>query len=145
MLIMKKFNTSFSGYNKEEVNRFVNDVTKHFEEMLNRLKSTDEELAQCKKELEVSRDKESTVNRALLVAEETSNQIRRVAKDESKLIIDDAKKNASRIINDALLKAEQAESDANNLKRRVEIYKKRVKQVIEEQEEMIDQIDDIKY
>mgnify|MGYP003416731808 CR=1 FL=1 len=142
---MKKFNTSFSGYNKEEVNRFVSDVTKNYESMLNRLKSTDEKLEKCQTELTRLQNMESTLNRALLVAVDASNQIRRVAKDESKSIIDDAKKNASRIINDALLKAEQAESDANTLKRRIEIYKKRVKQVIEEQEEMIDQIDKIQY
>lgn len=142
---MKKFSTSFSGYNKEEVNKFVDDVTKNYESMLNRLKAADAELMNVKVELTRLQEKESTLNRALLVAEDASNQIRRVAKDESRSIIDDAKKNASRIVNDALIKAEKAEADAESLKHRVEIYKRRVKQVIEEQETMIDEIDKIEY
>src|SRR5574344_1997313 len=142
---MKKFSTSFTGYNKEEVNKFVNDVTKNYESMLNRLKTTDEELEKNKTELVRLQNLKGTLNRALLVAEDTSNQIKRIAKDESKSIIDDAKKNSSRIINDALIKAEQAEADAENLKRRVEIYKRRIKDVIHEQEEIIDQIGDVKY
>jgi cell division initiation protein len=142
---MKKFSTSFAGYDKEEVNRFVNDVTKNYESMLSRLKASDAELAQVKVELTKLQEKESTLNRALLVAEDASNQIRRVAKDESQSIIDDARKNASRIINDALIKAEKAEANAEELRHRIDIYKRRVKQVINEQEEMIDDIDKIEY
>src|SRR5574344_867330 len=142
---MKKFSTSFAGYDKYEVNKFIDDVTKNYESMLNRLKESDEALAKAKVELERLQNMESTLNRALIVAEDASNQIRRVAKDESRSIIDDAKKNASRIINDALIKSEQAEADAENLKRRVEIYKRRIKDAIHEQEEIIDQIGDIKY
>src|SRR5574344_2333472 len=138
---MKKFNTSFAGYDKYEVNKFIDDVTKNYESMLNRLKESDAALAKAKVELERLQNMESTLNRALIVAEDASNQIRRVAKDESRSIIDDAKKNASRIVNDALIKAEKAEADAESLKHRVEIYKRRVKQVIEEQETMIDEID----
>ena len=56
-------------------------------------------------------------------------------------MINDARRNASRIINDALIKAEKAESDAQTLKRRVEIYKRRITQAIDEQKELIDSMD----
>ena len=35
---MKKFTTSFTGYSKNEVNGFINEVTKEYESMLNNLK-----------------------------------------------------------------------------------------------------------
>lgn len=133
------------GYNKWEVNQFIDEVTENYEAMLNRLKETDAKIEELKEELEKAKEKEIGWTKAFAVAEEASNQIRRVAKEESRAIIDDAKKNASRIINDALIKAEEAESNAQNLKRRVEIYKKRVKDVIREQEEMIDNIGNINY
>jgi cell division initiation protein len=142
---MKKFSTSLTGYNKEEVNKFVDDVTNNYEAMLNRLKKTDEELASVKNDLAKYQSMENTLNRAMLIAEETNAQMKRVAKDESESLVNDAKKNASRIINDALIKAEKAQADADALKRRVEIYKYRIKQVIDEQREMIDDIDKIDY
>jgi cell division initiation protein len=142
---MKKFSTSLTGYNKEEVNKFVDDVTNNYEAMLNRLKKTDEELASVKNTLAKYQSMENTLNRAMLIAEETNAQMKRVAKDESESLVNDAKKNASRIINDALIKAEKAQADADALKRRVEIYKYRIKQVIDEQREMIDDIDKIDY
>ena len=142
---MKKFRTSVMGYNKDDVNHFIDEVTDNYESMLKRLKETDAQIQELKESLAKAKEKEMGWTKAFAVAEEASNQIRRVAKDESRAIIEDAKKNASRIVNDALMKAEEAEENALNLKRRVEIYKRRVKDVIREQEEMIDEIGDIEY
>ena len=48
---MRKFSTSLSGYNKIEVNNFVNEVTGEYESMLAKLKKQDEEIENLKKEL----------------------------------------------------------------------------------------------
>ena len=45
---MRKFSTSLSGYNKIEVNNFVNEVTGEYESMLAKLKKQDEEIANLK-------------------------------------------------------------------------------------------------
>ena len=139
---MKKFNTSFNGYAKGEVNNFVNEVAKEYESMLSNLKSKDQEIEALKKELERFRNMENTLNRAILVAEEASNNIKKIAREEYKGIVDDAKRNASRIVNDALLKAQKVESDAEMLKRRVIVFKRRFKQAVEEQLEVIERIDE---
>ena len=106
---MRKFNNSFPGYNKNEVNSFVKNVATEYESMLNRLKSADKEIENLKKELEHYKNLESTLNRAILIAEETNQNIKKTSFDEAKLIIEEAKKNASRIINNALIKAEKVE------------------------------------
>ena len=49
---MRKFNNSFPGYNKNEVNSFVSNVTTEYESMLNNLKNRDKEIESLKKELE---------------------------------------------------------------------------------------------
>lgn len=139
---MRKFNTSINGYNKIEVNNFVNEVTKEYEAMLAKLKKQDEDIINLKKELEKYQNMENTLNRALVVAEDASNQIKRVARDEAKGVIEDAKRNASRIVNDALLKADKIEQDAETLKRRVVIFKRRLKSVVDEQIEFIDSINE---
>lgn len=139
---MRKFNTSISGYNKIEVNSFVNEVTKEYEAMLTKLKKQDEEIANLKKELVKYQNMENTLNRALVIAEDASNQIKRVARDEAKGLIDDARRNASRIVNDALLKADKIEQDAETLKRRVVVFKRRLKSVVDEQMEFIDSINE---
>ena len=138
---MRKFNNSFPGYNKNEVNSFVKNVATEYESMLNRLKSEDKEIENLKKELEHYKNLESTLNRAILIAEETNQNIKKTSFDEAKLIIEEAKKNASRIINNALIKAEKVEDEANNLKRQFATYKRRYKGLLEEQLDDIEKLE----
>ena len=107
---MKKFSTSISGYNKNEVNAFVSDVTKEYESMLNKLKLQDKEISELKEKLVRYQNMESTLNKAIMLAEESGSQIKRMARDEGRGIIEDAKRNASRIVNDALIKAQKLEN-----------------------------------
>ena len=108
---MKKFSVSLKGYNINEVNAFVNDVTKEYESMLNNLKNRDEQIKLLKEELIKYQNMENTLNKALLVAEDASNQIKKVASEESKRVIEEARRNASRIVNAALIKAEKLDTD----------------------------------
>ena len=142
---MRKFNSSINGYNKLEVNNFVNEVTSEYESMLAKLKKQDEDIVALKQELEKYKNMENTLNRAIMVAEDAWNQIKKVARDEAKGLIDDARRNASRIVNDALLKADKVEQDAELLKRRVVIFKRRLRSVVDEQIEFIDSIKEEDY
>lgn len=140
---MKKFNTSINGYDKNDVNAFIKEVTNEYENMLNKLKKKDSEIEVLKAKLVHYEGLENTLNRAVLVAEDSSKQIKRIAMDEAKSIVENAKKNASHIINDALLEAEKTELEADKLRRSLKIYKARIKQTIEEQLTMVDDVDNI--
>ena len=119
---MEKFSTSLRGYNKEEVNKFVDDCIVKVDNMLNQLKQKDLEIEALKHDLVQYKNMEATFNKAILVAEDASNQIKRMARDESSRLIDDAKKNASRIVN---------------------TYKRRLKTILENQLDLVDDIDHI--
>jgi len=139
---MKKFGTSFNGYNKQEVNNFVRDVTKEYENMLQNLKARDQEIEALKQKLIQYQNMETTLNRALLVAEDASSQIKRMARDESKGIVEDAKRNASRIVNEALMRATKMQEEAESLKRRIIVFKRKFRQAIELELENIEEINE---
>ena len=138
---MKKFSSAFAGYDKNEVNKFVSDVTKNYEEILNKLKIADQEIQRLQDDLVKYKEMEATLNKAIVIANDTAHQIRKATSDEAQSIINDARRHASRILNDALIKAEKAENDAQTLKRRVEIYKRKITQAIDEQKELIESMD----
>lgn len=142
---MKKFDIVANGYSVEEVNRFLNNVTKEYENMLNNLKSRDINIQKLEERLKKYEGMESVLNKAIMVAETSATNIKKIAQDEAKGIIDDAKRNASRIVNDALLKAEKEEQNAEELKRRISFYKRRIRQALQEQLSMVDDVDDIEY
>lgn len=138
---MEKFSTSFSGYRKEEVNKFLDDVIKEVETMLNNMKSKDLEIEKLKSELERYKNLESTFNRALLLAEDSGQQIRNTARNESQHIIEDARRNADRIINNALIQADSTKRDAERLKRNIITFKRRLRDILETQMNLVDDID----
>lgn len=142
---MQKFNTVINGYDKEQVNSFLNDVTKEYESMLNKLKERDLKIQVLEEKVNKIDNMESVLNKSIIVATEAANNVKKVAHDESKLIIEEAKRNASRIVNDALIKAEKQEAETEELKRRINFYKRRIKEALNEQLSMVDDIDDIKY
>ena len=138
---MRKFNTSIPGYNKNEVNSFVQNVTTEYESMLNKLKLRDKQIEELRKELERFKSLENTLNRAILIAEESTQNIKKTAIDESKVIIEEARRNASRIINNALMKTEKLEIESENLKRQVSQYKNKYRNLLETQLDELDRLD----
>ena len=140
--MVNKFSTSIQGYKKEEVNDFVKEVTIEYESMLQKLKNSCEVIESLRKELKHYKDIEATLNRAILVAEESTSNIKKAAYDESKVIVEDAKRNATKVINNALIKAERIEAEAESLRRKVLVYKRRFKELVEDHLDEIEQFDD---
>lgn len=140
---MEKFSTSKDGYNKEEVNKFVNDVVTEVESMLNKMKQKDKEISELTKSLEKYDNLELVLNKTILMAEDSSNQMKKLAKEEADNLINDAKKNASRIVNEALMQAEKTELESIRLKRNIITFKKKLKVLLEQQIDLADEIDKI--
>lgn len=140
---MEKFNYEVNGYNKAEVNRFVDDVIVQTEAVIKRVRTQSSEITKLRDEITRYRRQEETLRNALIKAEEASVNIKRQAFDESKIVVEEARKNASRVINDALLRAERIELKADNLERNIRIFKKKLKLVIEQQLTVIDEIEEL--
>lgn len=140
---MKKFNLSFHGYDKKQVNEFINEFTVNYSNLLETVKLRDTQVKELKEKLAYFEKIEATFNKAIFVAEDASTQIKRLAREEGESILENSKKNANRIINNALLKAEKIDEEAQNLKRKVEVYKRKLKNLIEDQLLLIDDIDSV--
>lgn len=150
---MEKFSIVKRGYNPEEVNKFIDNVIAKVDAMVLSEKEKDNkilELSKLEQENNLLREKlaryekmEGTLQRAIVMAEKTSEQIKYNATRESEAILEDAKGKANRIINEALLKAEKAESEANMLKRNINIFKRRIKDIINAQMEVVDEMEEV--
>lgn len=140
---MKKFDVSFHGYEKKQVDEFIVEFTENYSNLLETVKVRDMEIKQLTEKLAYYEKMEATLNKAIFVAEDASTQIKKVAREESETIVENSKRNANRIINNALLKAEKIDEEAQDLKRRVEVYKRRLKALISDQFNIIEEIDSI--
>lgn len=150
---MEKFNRTMRGYDPEEVNQFLDKVIAQVENMVDELKEKDTRIAELeayeienqnlKEKIDQFERMEGTVNKAIMMAQKTGDQIKLSAHNESEAIIENAKNNANRIINEALMRAEKTENEAALLRRNITIFKKRVKNIVEAQLEVVSELDEI--
>ena len=120
-----------------------NLVIRNQENKIIELSKLAEENQRLRQKLEQYERMESTFNKAIVMAQKTSDQMRLSAHKESETILDDAKKNANRIVNEALLRAEKIELESNMLARNIRVFKKKVRDIIESQLEVVSDLDKI--
>src|SRR5699024_7438030 len=80
---------------------------------------------------------EETLNKSILVAQETAEEVKANARKESKLMIKEAEKNADRIIDEALSKSRHVYMEIEELKKQAKVFRSRLKGLVEAQLEMI--------
>ena len=145
---MKKFNYSFKGYNPNEVNAFLDDVIMKLEKIITDSRKKDEIVASKDKTIydlqsELNRYKsiEQTLNSTISSVQSHNEQIRLQAKADSDNIINESRKNANKIISDALDRAEKVEYRAELLKKNISRYKSKMKTMLEEQLDLVNEMD----
>ena len=129
------------GYNKQEVNDFVDYVIKKTEDNILTIKKQKDEIEYLKSENARLRRLEESYSYIQTQIENSANEIKANAKYEADLIIREAKDNASSIVNDALLKAEKLANDRDRLNETLKVYKRKVRNALVEQLEIIDDIE----
>ncbi|MBQ6538886.1 MAG: DivIVA domain-containing protein [Bacilli bacterium] len=135
---MKKFSYEEKGYNRKEVNAFIDEVIANSEELINRCKSQAEEIKGLTEELERLKNTDSKDI-------ENSSKIRASALRDAEEIIASAKMNASMILNDSLLRASELNDRANLYERKIKLFKKKFKVLIDEYELISKEIEEIEF
>ena len=120
---MDKFNTTQNGYDKKEVNKFIDDIITRVEEMVNEIALKDQAI---KSYQEAIKKNESLVK-------EMSDQLHKLSIDdknlitkaqkESEKIINDAKMQADLIVSECLMEAKKSEVRLNYLNNEIERLK----------------------
>jgi len=127
---MEKFSYEANGYNREEVNQFIGEVIQETEGMAKKYKQQQEKIDHLQDEINHYQKLEANIKDIM-------------AEEESKKIIMDAKKEASEIINDALQRAEQIETQRKLLEKNMEIFKKKLKLIMEQQMAIVEKINEL--
>jgi cell division initiation protein len=133
----KEFTRGFRGYDEDEVNDFLKQLIKDFEDVIRER----DELYDRTKELEDRINHfssiEETLNKSIYVAQESAEEVRKNAQKEGQLKVQEAEKNADRIINEALNKSRRIELEIEELKKQASVYQTKFKMLLEAQMEML--------
>ena len=138
---MEKFNYEINGYNREEVNSFVDEVTNNTREIVEKCVFYQVEIEKLKKELEQYRKRTNEIDLLFEKAEFASKNIKNMAEKEAEIIIREAKENASVIINDSLVSAQKIDIRKDLVCENMQRFREKLRVLIEQEKMIADELD----
>jgi len=158
----KSFSKALNGYNKSEVDDFIEKVSEHYEAVIRESDYLKQQIVESEKKLTEYQIQEESLKDALLVAQIAASDVKKKADLESKRIIADAEAVAQKKMDEANAEAEatlnKAKEDAtknieaakldykaildatNELKKDYMDFKEKYQYILREQIDVLDRL-----
>lgn len=138
----KEFNRGFRGYNEGEVDAFLDEVVKDYERLYRENIELKETLSRVNSKMEHYQQMEGTLHSTLMIAQETAEEVKLNARKESELQLKEAELRAQKMVDDALVKVRQANSEYEELQKQAQIYRSRMRSLLQAQLDMLQQAEE---
>ena len=133
----KKFSKKINGYNVDEVDDFLDQVTISYEKLYKENNEYREKLLQGEKELEHYKNVEKTLQNTLLMAQTTAEDIKGMAQKQAEQIIRDAQTEARSSVDDLNRQELEITKKIEDMKKQFEVYKAKMEALLISQLEML--------
>ena len=134
----QEFPRKFRGYDPDAVDEFLDQVIREFEGFIKENGRLKEQLDHVALKLDEYKQLEDTINRTLIVAQETAEDVKTNARKESDLIIQEARLQAERIIEAGQSKARRIMEENADLSRAAITLRTQVRALLQSQLSAID-------
>ncbi|RJQ11598.1 MAG: DivIVA domain-containing protein [Bacillota bacterium] len=135
----KEFGRAWRGYSEAEVDDFLDLVVKEFEALIRENGELKDRLDELERVLERYKTIEDSLNKTLLLAQQAAEDVRQVGEKEARLIKERAMVEAQQVIDEARARAKQAVEDYSEMRREVELFRLRMKTLLEAQLEIFEE------
>lgn len=136
----KEFKHKFRGYDMDQVDEFLDQAIRSFEALITENSAMKEHLSVIESKLEQYRNLEDTLNRTLILAQETADEVKSNARREADLIIQEARHQAERLIEAGRSKQTRLLEEQADLQRLIETVRAQTKQALQAQLDVLDRM-----
>ena len=133
----KKFHLSLRGYDRKEVDEFLNLVRDEMEGLIREVTDLREFRKTYDERMQEYRDRESTLKNTLVTTQKLAEDLKLNARKEAEIIVKDAQVRAQQIIAKAQEEKVALDSQINELKRRKHHFAQDLRKTIQTHLEMI--------
>jgi len=119
------------GYNKKQVDDFVEAVVKDFEAYYRENKELKDRITVLNESLKNFKMMEDSLQNTLLFAQNTADDIKKNAQDKAETILEEARISAAEMLREADRKKQDAEREYEELKNQYRIFKTKFKSLLE--------------
>lgn len=133
----KRFSKSIKGYNLDEVDDFLDQLTIDYEKLYKENNELKNQLEDSKKDLEHYKNVEQTLQNTLIMAQSTADDIKANAQTRADQIIRDAQSEARRATDEITKEEFEIRKRTEELKRQLGVYKAKMEALLISQLEML--------
>ncbi len=137
----KKFSKkALNGYNPEEVDDFLDDLTKDYESLYKQSSANQDKIEELTSKLEHYSQIESTLQSTLLMAQSASEEVKNAAQKQAEQIIKEAEGKAKEATTglDQIIASKKKELE--DVKKQFDVYKAKMESLLISQLELIKEI-----
>ena len=134
----KEFTTRFRGFDVQEVDYFLEDVTKELDNLNHTIQSLHEENHRLNLENQGYRKRENSMKNAMIQSQKVLDQMKENAQKSSQVIIANAEVEAEKMLNRAHKRLSQLHSDIIELKRQRIQLEMQISAVLDSHSKMIE-------
>lgn len=134
----KEFKRSVRGYNEYEVDSFLDQLARDYEELYRKKLELEEALQLKENQLAQYKSMEETMNNALVLAQKTSEEVKQSAQREAELLLKETRAQAEEILRQAALKKEMLEQEETRARQAFYGFKAQIRGFLQAQLEMME-------
>jgi len=127
-----RFAVRMRGYDREEVQSFLNFVSEEFEKVVSEVSRLREEASQLKSSLGDLTERERILKETLFTAQKLSEDIKEEAKKEGRLVIREADLRGQKLIDQVQRKVSQMEDSIRGLKMERDAFERKLRSLLEQ-------------
>ncbi|WP_366921449.1 DivIVA domain-containing protein [Metallumcola ferriviriculae] len=135
----KEFRRSIRGYNEEEVDNFLDKVLKDYEQLYKENLRLKQEFAEMEESLSHYRDLEGTLNKTLVLAQETADELRKNAEKEAEMLYNEARFKGEKIVSAAEAQTAKINEEQRRLIQQTKVFKAQFKAALLSQIELLEE------
>lgn len=132
----------FNGYDNDQVDEFLDQIIREFEVLIKESGTLKEQVELLNQRVEQYRALEETINKTLVIAQDSAEEIKANARREADLIIQEARLQAERILEAGQAKARRIMEENADLARAAQTLRVQVRALLQSQLEAIDTVND---
>ena len=133
-----RFAVRMRGYDREEVQSFLNFVSEEFEKVVSEASHLREETSQLKSSLGDLTERERILKETLFTAQKLSEDIKEEAKKEGRLVIREADLRGQKLIDQVQRKVSQMEDSIRGLKMERDAFERKLRSLLEQHLKLLD-------
>lgn len=133
----KRFSKSIKGYNVDDVDDFMDELTIQYEKLYKENAEYKEQIESMKKDLEHFRSVEHTLQNTLVMAQTTAEDIKKIATQQADQIIKDAQSEAKAALDDLSRQEFELKVKMEEMKKQFDMYKAKMEALLISQLELL--------